>query len=154
MSWIDLTEPDPKHNGAVMRNERLALIWKDKQGNEMTGLFGRGCLKKRSSEANCPWAQGSSPPASTTRSNATLRESINCGLRGSRACRGARCGLSGLKASSCGSMSLSLAVLQRSMLLSSYAVFTGAAYIDFSDQDCSTYVLTLHILFTLTSFWF
>ena len=107
-------------------------------------------------------------------------------LPASRACRGARCGLSGLKASLCGSMSLSLAVLQRSMLLSSYAAFTGAAYMDYSDQDwsiyfdgfrnaqitlriliicasypfllclcfCSTYVLTLHILFTLTSFWF
>ena len=44
-SWIDLTEPDPKHNGAAMRNERLAPIWKE-QGNEMTGLFGRSCLKK------------------------------------------------------------------------------------------------------------
>jgi hypothetical protein len=32
-------------------------------------------------------------------------------------------------------MSLSLAVLQRSMLLSSYAAFTGAAYMDYSDQD-------------------
>jgi hypothetical protein len=29
-----------------MRNERLAPIWKEEQGNEMTGLFGRGCLKK------------------------------------------------------------------------------------------------------------
>ena len=37
----------------------------------------------------------------------------------SRACRGARCGLSGLEASLCGSMSLSLAALQRSMSLSS-----------------------------------
>ena len=46
LSWIDLTEPDPKHNGAAMRNERLALIWKEEQGNEMTGLFARGCLKK------------------------------------------------------------------------------------------------------------
>ena len=46
MSWIDLTEPDPKHNGAAMRNERLAPIWKEDQGNEMTGLFARGCLKK------------------------------------------------------------------------------------------------------------
>jgi hypothetical protein len=46
LSWIDLTEPDPKHNGAAMRNERLAPIWKEEQGNEMTGLFGRGCLKK------------------------------------------------------------------------------------------------------------
>ena len=45
-SWIDLTEPDPKYNGAAMHNKRLAPIWKDKQGNEMTGLFGRGCLKK------------------------------------------------------------------------------------------------------------
>ena len=46
LSWIDLTEPDPKHNGAAMRNERLAPIWKEEQDNEMTGLFGRGCLKK------------------------------------------------------------------------------------------------------------
>ncbi len=46
MSWIDLTEPDLKHNGEAMRNERLAPIWKEEQGNEMTGLFGRGCLKK------------------------------------------------------------------------------------------------------------
>ena len=29
-----------------MRNERLAPIRKEEQGNEMTGLFGRGCLKK------------------------------------------------------------------------------------------------------------
>jgi hypothetical protein len=48
LSWIDLTEPDPKHNGSAMRNERLAPIWKEEQGNEMTGLFGRGCLVKRS----------------------------------------------------------------------------------------------------------
>jgi hypothetical protein len=41
-----LTEPDPKHYGAAMRNERLAPIWKEEQGNEMTGLFGRCCLKK------------------------------------------------------------------------------------------------------------
>jgi hypothetical protein len=46
LSWIDLTEPDPKHNGAAMRNERLAPIWKEEQSNEMTGLFARGCLKK------------------------------------------------------------------------------------------------------------
>jgi hypothetical protein len=46
LSWIDLIEPDPKHNGAAMRKERLAPIWKEEQGNEMTGLFGRGCLKK------------------------------------------------------------------------------------------------------------
>ena len=46
LSWIDLTEPDPKHNGEAMRNERLAPIWKEEQDNEMTGLFGRGCLKK------------------------------------------------------------------------------------------------------------
>jgi hypothetical protein len=45
LSWIDLTEPDPKHNSATMRNERLPPIWKE-QGNEMTGLFGRSCLKK------------------------------------------------------------------------------------------------------------
>ena len=45
LSWIDLTEPDPKHNGAAMRNERLAPIWKEEQGNEMIGLFGRCCLK-------------------------------------------------------------------------------------------------------------
>jgi hypothetical protein len=46
LSWIDLTEPDPKHNGAAMRNERLAPIWREEQGNEMTGLFARGCLKR------------------------------------------------------------------------------------------------------------
>jgi hypothetical protein len=46
LSWIDLTEPDPKHTGAAMRNERLAPIWKEEQGNRMTGLFGRDCLKK------------------------------------------------------------------------------------------------------------
>jgi hypothetical protein len=46
LSWIDLTEPDPKHNGAAIRNERLAPIWKEEQGNEMTGLFARCCLKK------------------------------------------------------------------------------------------------------------
>ena len=45
-SWIDLTEPDPKYNGAAMPNKRLAPIWKDEQGNEMASLFGRGCLKK------------------------------------------------------------------------------------------------------------
>jgi hypothetical protein len=28
LSWIDLTEPDPKHNGAAMRNE---LIWEEEQ---------------------------------------------------------------------------------------------------------------------------
>jgi hypothetical protein len=41
LSWIDLTEPDPKHNGAAMRNERLSPIWKEEQDNEMTGLFER-----------------------------------------------------------------------------------------------------------------
>ena len=46
LSWIDLTEPDAKQNGAEMRNERLASIWKEQQGNEMTGLFGCCCLKK------------------------------------------------------------------------------------------------------------
>ena len=46
LSGIDLTEPDQKHNGEAMRKERLAPIWKEEQGNEMTGLFGRGCLKK------------------------------------------------------------------------------------------------------------
>jgi hypothetical protein len=46
LSWIDLTEPDKKYNDAAMRNERLAPIWKEEQGNEMTGLFGRSCLKK------------------------------------------------------------------------------------------------------------
>jgi hypothetical protein len=30
----------------MAKNERLAPIWKEEQGNEMTGLFGRGCLKK------------------------------------------------------------------------------------------------------------
>jgi hypothetical protein len=46
LSWIDLTEPDQKHNCVAMLNERLAPIWKEEQGNELTGLFGRGCLKK------------------------------------------------------------------------------------------------------------
>jgi hypothetical protein len=46
LSWINLTEPDPKHNGVAMRNETLAPIWNEEHGNEMTGLFGRGCLKK------------------------------------------------------------------------------------------------------------
>jgi hypothetical protein len=46
LSWINLTEPDPKHNGAAMRNDRLAPILKEEQDNEMTGLFGRSCLKK------------------------------------------------------------------------------------------------------------
>ena len=39
-------EPDPKHDGAAMRNERLAPIWREEQGNEMSGLFARGCLEK------------------------------------------------------------------------------------------------------------
>ena len=46
LSWIDITEPDPKHNGAAMRNKRLAPIWEEEQGIEITGLFKRGCLKK------------------------------------------------------------------------------------------------------------
>jgi len=46
LSWIDITEPDPKHNGAAMRNKRLAPIWEEEQGIEVTGLFERGCLKK------------------------------------------------------------------------------------------------------------
>ena len=46
LSWIDITEPDPKHNGAAMRNKRLAPIWEEEQGIEITGLFERGCLKK------------------------------------------------------------------------------------------------------------
>ena len=46
LSWIDLTEPDQTHNCVAMLNERLAPIWKEEQGNELTGLFGRGCLKK------------------------------------------------------------------------------------------------------------
>ena len=46
LSWIDLTEPDTKHNSVAMRNEGQTPIWKEEQGNEMTVLFGRGCLKK------------------------------------------------------------------------------------------------------------
>ena len=46
LSWIDLTEPDPKHNGTAMRNERLALICKEEQDNEMTGLFW-ACLPEK-----------------------------------------------------------------------------------------------------------
>ena len=75
LSWIDLTEPDKKHNSAAMRNERLTPIWKEEQDNEMTGLFGRGCLKKvTQNKASCPWVRGSSPPASIIRSSDTLRE--------------------------------------------------------------------------------
>ena len=75
LSWIDLTEPDKKHNGATMRNERLAPIWKEEQGNEMTVLFGRSCLKKvTQNKASCTWVRGSSPPASIIRSSDTLRE--------------------------------------------------------------------------------
>ena len=29
LSWIDLTESDPKYNDAAIRNERLAPIWKE-----------------------------------------------------------------------------------------------------------------------------
>ena len=29
-----------------MRNKRLAPIWEEEQGIEVTGLFERGCLKK------------------------------------------------------------------------------------------------------------
>ena len=47
LSWIDITEPDPKHNGAAMRNKRLAPIWEEEQGIEITGLFEHGCLKIR-----------------------------------------------------------------------------------------------------------
>ena len=72
-SWIDLTEPDPKHNGAAMRNERLAPIWKE-QGNEMTGLFGRGCLTKLK-RSELPMGTRSSPPVSTIQSSVPLRES-------------------------------------------------------------------------------
>ena len=32
LSWIDLTEPDQKHNCVAMLNERLAPIWKEEQG--------------------------------------------------------------------------------------------------------------------------
>jgi hypothetical protein len=33
------------NNGAAMRNKRLAPIWEEEQGIEITGLFERGCLK-------------------------------------------------------------------------------------------------------------
>ena len=46
LSCIDITEPDQKHNGAAMRNKRLAPIWKEEQGIEITGLFEHGYLKK------------------------------------------------------------------------------------------------------------
>jgi hypothetical protein len=46
LSCIDITEPDQKHNGAAMRNKRLAPIWDEEQGIEITGLFEHGCLKK------------------------------------------------------------------------------------------------------------
>ena len=35
-SWIDLTEPDPKYNGAAMHNKRLAPC--------LLGLFGPGLI--------------------------------------------------------------------------------------------------------------
>jgi hypothetical protein len=44
LSWINMTESDQKLSSVAMRNERAA-IWKEEQGNEMTGLFGRGWLK-------------------------------------------------------------------------------------------------------------
>jgi len=57
LSCIDITEPDQKHNGAAMRNERLAPIWEEEQGIEITGLFEHGCLKIRLRGAICPRAQ-------------------------------------------------------------------------------------------------
>jgi hypothetical protein len=74
LSWIDLTEPDLKHNGALMRNERLARTGKEEQGNEMTGLFGRGCLTKLK-RSELPMGTRSSPPVSTIKSSVPLRES-------------------------------------------------------------------------------
>ena len=46
LSWIDLTEPDPRHRGQAMRNPRLAPIWQLEEDNEMKGLWERGCLRK------------------------------------------------------------------------------------------------------------
>jgi len=40
LSWIDLTEPDPKHNGAAMRNERLAPIWKRSKATRWQACLG------------------------------------------------------------------------------------------------------------------
>ncbi len=42
LSWIDLTEPDPKHNGAAMRNKRLAPIWREREmfiGTQFSNLY-------------------------------------------------------------------------------------------------------------------
>ena len=54
LSCIDITEPDQKHNGAAMRNERLAPIWEEEQGIEITGLFEHGCPKKKVKRSNLP----------------------------------------------------------------------------------------------------
>ena len=46
LSWIDLTEPDPRHRGQAMRNPRLAPIWQLEEDLEMKGLWERGCLRR------------------------------------------------------------------------------------------------------------
>ena len=46
LSWIDLTEPDPRHRGQAMRNPRLAPIWRQEEDQEMRGLWERGCLRR------------------------------------------------------------------------------------------------------------
>ena len=46
LSWIDLTEPDPRHRGQAMRNPRLAPIWQEEEDKEMKGLWERGCLRR------------------------------------------------------------------------------------------------------------
>ena len=46
LSWIDLTEPDPKSRPQAMLNERLCPIWKSEEEIEIKGLCERGCFKK------------------------------------------------------------------------------------------------------------
>jgi hypothetical protein len=46
LSWIDLTEPDPRNRPQAMRNERLRPIWKSEEEIEIKGLWERGCFKR------------------------------------------------------------------------------------------------------------
>ena len=46
LSWIDLTEPDPRHRGQAMRKPRLAPIWRQEEDKETKGLWERGCLRR------------------------------------------------------------------------------------------------------------
>jgi len=43
---IDILEPDPRNHRQAMHHPRLAPFWKEAGGEEMTGLFRRGCFKK------------------------------------------------------------------------------------------------------------